>query len=37
MHHGIYTSVSLATIAKTLWDGQAILGMDDSVIGQKVT
>jgi hypothetical protein len=37
MHHGIQTSVPLATIAEALWRGQAVLGMDGSVIGQKAT
>jgi hypothetical protein len=38
MIHGIYTSVSLATTAKAIWEGQAILGTDGgSVIGQKAT
>jgi hypothetical protein len=37
MHHEILTSVPLATIAAALWEGQAILGTDGSVIEQKAT
>jgi hypothetical protein len=38
MHHGIHTSISIATIAEALWEAQAILGgMDSSVIRQKAT
>jgi hypothetical protein len=37
MHRGIQTSVPLSTIAEALWAGQAVLGTDGSVIGQKAT
>jgi hypothetical protein len=37
MHRGIQMSVSLATMAKALWEGQAVLGTDGSVLEQKAT
>jgi hypothetical protein len=37
MHRGTQTSVPLAQIAEALWNGQAVLGTDGSVIGQKAT
>ena len=37
IHRGTQTSVPLAQIAEALWNGQAVLGTDGSVIGQKAT